>query len=156
MVTIGIVEAIISRLQERLPGLAVTLFPDKPVEYRLNHPVGALLVSYLGSQFATTLDTGFVVQPRTVRLSVTVVLRQLNGADGAIAILDQVRLALVGFCPPSCRKLRAVEENFLDEDAGIWQFAVDFSTETVQVEYVPQENNEPCLATIGTAEEEPD
>jgi hypothetical protein len=134
-ITLQIIDAVKARLATLLPGLAVEYFPERPDEYRLNHPKGALLVSYLGGQFGETVDTEFIVQDRTVKLTVTVVLRQLNGKSGAIDVLDSVRLALVGFKPPHCRKkIRALSEKFLGESAGLWQYAVDVATEAMQVE----------------------
>ena len=132
--TLEIVVAIKGRLAAKLPGLAVEYFPDRPDEYRLNHPKGALLVSYLGSRFGDVADIEIVAQERTAKFSVTVLLRQLNGNGGAIDVLDQVRLAVAGFRPPDCRKVWIVGERYLGESTGIWQYAVDFATETMLVE----------------------
>lgn len=136
--TLEMIDAIVARLKAKVPALAVEYFPDRPADYRLNHPLGALLVSYPGSRFDETVDTAAVVQPRRIHFSVTVVLRQLNGRGGAIDVLDQARVALVGFRPPDCRKLAAVSETFLGEEAGLWQYALDLSTVSVIVEdYTP-------------------
>ncbi len=151
--TLEIIDAVVGCLRTRLPALAVEYFPERPADYRLNHPKGALLVSYLGSQFGDTVDTHYIAQPRTVKLSVTVVLRQLNGRGGAVDVLDLVRRALVGFRPPDCRKLTAVSEKFLGENAGLWQYAVDFAGEAMLVEDADI-GTEPLL-TVVTHEEQP-
>lgn len=132
--TLQIVDAVVARLKAKLPQLAVEFFPDRPAEYRLNHPKGALLVSYPGSQFGETVDVTYIAQPRDVKLSVTVVLRQLNGKGGAIDMADAVLRALVGWRPPDCRKVRAVGVKFLGESAGLWQYAVDVACEAMLVE----------------------
>ncbi|WP_308170863.1 Gp37 family protein [Ralstonia syzygii] len=44
--TLHIIDALVARLKAKLPQLAVEYFPDKPADYRLNHPKGALLVSF--------------------------------------------------------------------------------------------------------------
>ena len=75
-------DAVLARLREKLPQLQVEYFPEKPAEYRLNHPVGALLLSYAGSRFDRPDDTGAVIQSQTIQLCVTVVFRQLNGKKG--------------------------------------------------------------------------
>lgn len=152
-VTLQIIDAVKARLTTLMPGLAVEYFPERPDEYRLNHPKGALLVSYLGSQFGEADDVGAVIQERTVKLTVTVVLRQLNGKNGAVDLLDTVRLALVGFKPPHCSKTRALSEKFLGESAGIWQYALDVATETVQVEDV-QVGTDPLLTLVNYEETE--
>lgn len=134
-VTLTIIDAVVARLKAAFQDLAVEYFPDKPAEYRLNHPKGALLVSYLGAKYQEPVDTSAVVQPATVKLTVTAVLRQLNGKDGAVAVLMRLRAALIGYKPPHCRrKVWAVGEQYLGETAGIWQYALDVATEAVVVE----------------------
>lgn len=150
--TLQIIEAVVARLKAKLPQLAAEYFPDKPAEYRLNHPRGALLVSYPGSTFGDTVDVEFVAQPRTVKLSVTVVMRQLNGRGGAVDVVDDVRRALVGWRPPDCGKVKASREAFVDETAGIWQYAVDFTATAMLVEDADVGTETPL--TVVTYEEE--
>jgi hypothetical protein len=133
--------------------LAVEYFPERPDEYRLNHPTGALLVSYPGSDFGDTVDVTFVMQPRSLKVSVTVVLRQLHGKGGAVDVLDLVRRSLVGWRPPDCKKMRALSEKFLGQTAGLWQYAVDFAAEGVQVEDAEPDGG-PLLTNV-TYEETP-
>jgi len=133
--TQAIVDALVQRLKAAFPDMAVEDFPDKPDEYRLNHPKGALLVSYLGAKYEAPLDAGLVVQDATPKFSATATLRRLNGPDGAVAILARMRQALQGFKPPGCqRKVWLLAERFLGENAGIWQYALDFATQAVAVE----------------------
>ena len=58
MNVLPVLDAVLARLREKLPQLQVEYFPEKPAEYRLNHPVGALLLSYAGSRFDRPDDTG--------------------------------------------------------------------------------------------------
>lgn len=132
--TLDIIGWVESYLSAQLPDLSVEYFPDSPADYRLNHPVGALLISYTGSKFDTTVDTEFVVQTRRLTVTVTAVVRQLNGKDGAVGVLDRLRTALIGKRPPDCSKLSIGEERFLSENAGLWQYAADFTMTTVVVE----------------------
>ena len=133
--TLTIIDAVVARLKSAFPDLAVEYFPDKPAEYRLNHPKGALLVGYLGAKYDDSIDTSAVVQPATLKYTITVSLRQLNGKDGAVAVLTRLRSALVGYKPPNCRrKSRAISEQYLGESAGIWQYALDMATEAIVVE----------------------
>jgi hypothetical protein len=150
--TLVIIGALVDRLKAAFPDLAVEYFPDKPDEYRLNHPKGALLISYLGAKYQAPVDTTVVVQDATVKFSVTAQLRQLNGGDGAVAILTRLRLALLGFKPPDCRrKVWAVAEHFLGEKAGIWQYALDVATEAVAVEDFDTVDGPPMvhITTVG-------
>lgn len=132
--TIEIIDAVVQQLKVKLPFLAVEYFPEKASDYRLNHPRGALLVSYSGSRYEATKDTGFVSQPRGLRLTVTVLVRQLHGRGGAVDVVDGVRRALLGWRAPDCRKAHIASDKFLGEVAGIWQYAVDFTAQSVVVE----------------------
>lgn len=135
MNVLPVIDAVVARLKEKLLGLSVEYFPEKPAEYRLNHPVGALLVSYAGSRFDKPDDIGAVIQPQTLQLCVTVVFRQLNGKRGAIDVLDMLRRILGGYTPPHCRRrIWLTREVFIGEVNGLWQYALDFATESVFVE----------------------
>ena len=151
-VTLTIIDAVVARLKAAFPDLAVEYFPDKPAEYRLNHPKGALLVSYLGAKYFDPIDTSAIVQPAVVKFAITATLRQLNGKDGAVAVLTRLRSALIGYKPPNCRrKVWAVGEQFLGESAGIWQYALDVATEAIVVEDEDVDTG-PLLTHITTAD----
>lgn len=145
--TLQMLDALCVRLREKLPALAVELFPDNPAEYRLNHVHGALLVSYAGSKFGRPIDLTYTMQERDITVSITVVLRQLNGRGGAVDVVDLVRQAVVGFRMPDCKKTRALSEKFLGEAAGLWQYAVDVAAEAMSVEDADSEGG-PLLTHV--------
>lgn len=132
--TLEIIEAAAAQLKAKIPALAVEYFPENPREYRLNHPRGALLLSYAGSRYAPPVATTYVMQPRELKITVTVVMRQLNGRGGAIDAVDAVRMSLLGHRLPDCKPLRAVSDAYLGEVAGLWQYAMDFACESVALE----------------------
>ncbi|QLO03826.1 hypothetical protein HV141_09935 [Citrobacter freundii] len=135
MNVLPVIDAVVARLKEKLPTLAVEYFPEKPAAYRLNHPKGALLVSYAGSRFDKPNDTSAVIQAQAIQLCVTVVFRQLNGKQGAVDVLDVVRRILGGYTPPNCRRrIWLTREVFIGEVSGLWQYALDFATESVFIE----------------------
>ncbi|EAP2900173.1 Gp37 family protein [Salmonella enterica] len=131
MNTLPVLDDLVARLRARLPGLHVAYFPDSPDAFTLTHPVGAVLLSYSRSTYGTSESTGAVVQPQTMRFVATVVLRQLNGSDGAVDVLDSVRQALGGWRPQNClRPVWLVEDTFLGEVQGLWQYALTFATQS--------------------------
>ena len=116
------------------PDLAVELFPAQPQDYRLNHPVGALLLAYPGSRFAdTTLRANSVCQERTLTLGVSLVARHLWGPDGAVALMDRLRAALLGWRPTDCQPVTAVSDRLLAEQAGLWWHVLDGACQTRDV-----------------------
>lgn len=127
--------AVLARLSARFAdAVAVESFPDDPDAYRLDHPVGALLVRYHGAKYGQLLDTELVVQERTMVVEVMLVFRSLQGNAGIYEYLEAVRLALAGFQPPAFAKLRPLSDEFIDRDKGEWRYAIDFATHTTVIE----------------------
>ncbi len=125
------IDAAQALLVAAFPDLVVELFPARPEDYRLNHPVGALLLAYPGSRFAaTTLHAQSVCQERTLTLSVSLVSRHLWGPDGAVVLMDRLRAALLGWRPTDCQPVTAVSDRLLAEQAGLWWYAAEFACTT--------------------------
>ena len=121
-------------LAAAFPELAVELFPDQPANYRLNHPTGALLLAYPGSTLEAPMLIGRVEQVRTIRLGITLVLRNLWGDDGAAAMLDRLREALTGWRPSSdCEPIFAVNDRLLQHDGALWWYTAEFGCVTRQI-----------------------
>lgn len=134
-----IIDAVVEHLQAAIPWVSVEAFPERPSEYQFIHPIGAILVGYGGSKFGEIEQLGRIAQQRNVRLVLTVFGSSLNTDDGTLAILDETRLAMVGFIPPNCQHCHLISEEFLSEDAGAWQYQLVLQTETQQVEVCREE-----------------
>jgi len=139
MTILEIESAIINRLKEKIQGLEIDSFPEKPAEFRLKHPKGALLVRYAGANYTEPFATGQVVQDRKINFEVNIVMRHLTSHKGVYAYLDAVRIALTGFKPPNCGKAYPVKEEFITEDAGIWHYGITFSMTAKAVEAAQDE-----------------
>jgi len=147
--TRAILLAAADRLKSQVPGVAVELYPDNPATWRMNHPRAALLVDYRGSKYADVLDTGIVAQERTVSIGISVVARTLHDAYGALALVDAVRLALLGQRLPDCRKLALDAERFVSQEAGIWIYELTFAAESLVVEDADGDTG-PALTRVTT------
>lgn len=135
MDTMTIVDDVVKRLRLKLPDLQVVYFQAKPKTFQLDHPMGAVLVSYIRSKYHKSDDACAVVQPQSITLCVTVVMRELSGNHGVAAMLERVRRALGGWRPLSClRPIRLKRDVFIGEVEGLWLFALEFVTTTMFVE----------------------
>ena len=94
--TSQIVDAFVTRLRGILPQLSVEHYAGAPAEYRLEHPQGALLLSYRGDQFAAPRDTAGFGQQRTLQLELTLLLRCANAQFNDTEALDVARRACLG------------------------------------------------------------
>jgi len=150
-------EQLMTALQDRLKGafseeLMVELFPENPVQYRLNHPRGSILLAYGKSSFGGSESTDAVFQARNMTLRLTLIFRQLNGKDGVIGYLDRIRACLTGWYPPHCdQACRPISEQFIGHMNGVWQYAQDFATRSTQLQIVAPESGP--LLTVSQFEE---
>lgn len=135
-----IIEAVAAHLQQKIAWVQVDIFPERPADYQFIHPTGAVLVGYQSSKFTAIEGLGTIAQQRDLTLHLTIIGAHLHGDDGALAILDEVRLAIVGFKPPNCLPCSLLQERFLSEDAGAWQYELTVQTTTQQVQVCQPEN----------------
>ena len=132
----NIENAIIERLQTSFPEILVDGFPDKPSEFILLHPVGALLVHYQGSNYTTTQALGFVTQVNQKEFSITIVTRNLRNNNGAYEYLDKVKAELSGFQIDECTSLIPTKDFFISENKGIWQYGINFTLKTQNIQTI--------------------
>lgn len=125
---------IISKLKEEFPELHVEGFPDKPSEFILLHALGALLVHYQGSNYAPTNSIGCITQENKKEFSITVVTRNLRSNNGAYEYIDKVKDVLTGYKIDECSLLMPTKDNFISENGGIWQYAINFTLTTQNVQ----------------------
>jgi hypothetical protein len=131
-----LMDAMLDRLQASFgQQLLVERFPENPQLYRLNHPRGAVLLAYGKSTFGHSESTGAVFQARQLMLRLTLIFRQLNGADGVISYLDRLRASLTGWCPPHADQACCpLAEHFIGHSNGVWQYAQDYATRATQLQ----------------------
>lgn len=125
---------IIDRLKANIQELHIEGFPEKPAEFKLIHPKGAILIHYQGSSYSEPKSLGCVYQQRKLEFSITVVMRNLRTHEGAYDYTDKVREILTGFKPENCEKMYPVKEDFMSEDNGIWQYGINFATTATAIE----------------------
>ncbi len=136
---------LVAVVAEAFPNLAVEPFPDRPNDWSFTHPEGAILVHFKSSRDVGSQSTGVTVQSRMLVWNFTVFgrsLRAVGGHIGATLILDGLRATLVG------RKLRGaskaiqyVEETFLEEDEGVWQYLSSFEFPAPQIGLSPPQRD---------------
>lgn len=137
--TLPILQSIRDHIEAKTKRFSIELFPDDLEHYNLLDPFGAVLVQYAGSRFESLDSTDIIQQRRKVLVALTVIARSQHDDTGALEMLDQLRLAIVGFRPTNCTACSLISEEFAGEDNGLWQYQLIIQTETWQVEdRVPQ------------------
>ena len=152
--TLPILQSIRDHIEAKTERFSIELFPDDLEHYNLLDPFGAVLVQYAGSKFESLDSTDIIQQRRKVLVALTVIARSQHDDTGALEMLDQLRLAIVGFRPTNCTACSLISEEFAGEDNGLWQYQLIIQTETWQVEdRVPQ--NLPKFAAARYRRKEP-
>ena len=126
--------SIIDKLKNSFPELLVQGFPDKPSEFILLHPVGALLVHYQGSNYTNSNSFSSIIQDNKKEFSITVITRNLHANQGSYEYIDKVKTILTGFKIDECSKLMPIKDFFISENNGIWQYGINFSLTTTNIQ----------------------
>ncbi|HTT76087.1 MAG TPA: Gp37 family protein [Candidatus Binataceae bacterium] len=154
--------ALVARLASQITSVEVAHFPDSPHAYRLTHRIGAALVRYEGADYGPLKDTAAIVQERTLKFAVSLLVRDLGWSfggepdgtsPGGYALLESIRAALTGFRIRGFSKAYPVSEKFLERDkqGGVWIYAITFGLKTMAVEPSVIENYP--LFVLGVAQE---
>ena len=148
-----LLDAFVARLKKDFDReLAIELFPESPVQYRLNHACGAILVAYGKSTFGASEAVDAVFQARNMIFQLTLVFRQLHGTSGAISYLDRIRECLTGWKPPHCdMACRPSAEHFIGQVQGLWQYGLSIATRATQLQVMGPEHG-PLLKELSFEE----
>lgn len=150
-------DAIIARLSAEIPGYEVRSFPEKPAEFRLTHPKGAVLAAYSKGTFGRSQSTDDTTrQQRRMEFDLFMVVKNLREHGGAYELLDAVRLALTGWG----RDLLGgaffpVSEGFQDAGNGVWTYrltmAVIIPAQALETDLTRAEADAPTASQIRSA-----
>lgn len=116
---------VVARLRERIPEAVAQIdaMPDRPEQFRLNHPIAALLVQYPES---TSVQKGAQLE-RKIVMDVYVLTQQLSGPSGIDHYLDMVATALFGYkVGAGFSGLQPVRDRFVDVNDERWQYVITF------------------------------
>lgn len=130
--------AIETKLKTALPEFEVAPFPEKPEEYQLLHPFGAVLIQYEGSTYGNNkIVAGAVAQVRYVRFSATVLIRNLRSSSGCYEVMQRINTALHGLTiAGTISAVSMVSEQFYAEADGVWCYVQTYAVATKVVSAV--------------------
>ena len=120
--------AIVEKLKSDIPDLAVEPFPENVKDYELIHPIGAVLVSYDGSNYT---NPRLEQQARMVEFSAIVIVRNLRSHHGAYKTLECVRQSVTNDLYIENMKLYPLSEKFLFVEDDKWHYEMRFMLPTV-------------------------
>ena len=128
--------SIIEQLKLKFPEILVQGFPDKPSEFNLLHSLGAILIHYQGSNYTSTKALGYITQENKKEFAVTIITRDLRSNNGAYEYIDKVKSALSGFQIDECSSLIPIKDYFISENKGIWQYGINFTLKTQNIQTI--------------------
>lgn len=123
------------------PELEVDHYPGNPEDYKLTHPVGAVLLIFRDRTFSEPDATDGTVQRNQPMVQLTYMNRNLTqtGKDpGVYKLLDRGRDGLAGKSIGH-GYIWIRREKLLPRRSGIWIYAQDWQLEDVFIPEVPNE-----------------
>lgn len=126
--------AIVNRLKTTLPDLLVEAYPDNPSTFKMIHPKGAVLIHYSGSKFNSSLFEEVIIQERKLTYDLIILNRSLRSNGGIYETMDKIRESLTGYQYDPTTKFYPIDEEFILEENGLWQYAMRFETKTKHLE----------------------
>lgn len=126
---------IIEQLEDNISDLKVEGFPEKPNEYQLLHPKGAVLVSYTKSIFDEQSGFESIQQTEEMEFAILLMVRGLRDKNGAYTYIDTIKDALTGFQPTGCTKMFPTDIGFLKEENAVWYYTMGFKTSSENIDY---------------------
>lgn len=136
--------SMIEKLNTDITDLKIEGYPDKPETYRLNHPKGAILINYFGSDFGKPMLReeleSFIVQEEDELFRCIVSVRGLRDHQGVYDYIDRIKASLMGYHPVDslrCKKMYVKQIRFVSEEDGVWTYAMLFA-----VKLLTQESDE--------------
>jgi hypothetical protein len=144
-------QAMVARLAAQLPNLSVEPFPDNPGAYKLNHPMGALLVNYHGSDYRDPESTDAMIQERKADWDITLQLRNLRSHVGAYPVIESIRAALQGWGQNEVgAAFWMVSDKFVDVLHGVWVYRIVVRHKLMAVPVVSPETEAEANAVLCT------
>jgi len=136
--------SIIEKLSSDVTDLKIEGYPENPDTYRLNHPKGAVLAHYFGSDFGEPLlgdePESFIAQEEKELFVVTLSIRGLRSHQGAYDYINRIKDVLTGYQPVNslkCKKMYPKQIRFTSQADGVWVYKILFS-----VKLLTQESDE--------------
>ena len=130
----AVCQAMVDRLKIRLPGkVMVEHFPDKPDQFDFEGYDAAALVIYDGSRFDEEGMLGAQGTRESLRLVVSLLVRELRGPTGAYELLHVIRAALQGTSFAGSTALRPIEAVLEREANNVFQYRLAFEGTIIAV-----------------------
>ncbi len=128
-------DLIIARLISQITDLQIEGFPDDPENYRLNHPIGAILVQYQGTKYSAPEEYNVIFQGSNITsFSISLFTRDLRTNAGAYGYLEDIKTALTGLIIPDQSRLYPTEDGFLGLNEGVFHYGITFALRTTHEE----------------------
>lgn len=127
-------------LETAITNRKIELYPNRPEDYELLHPNGAVLINYLESSYQREdINHLFVAQNRDAYVQIYVLNRNLLSSSGVKGDIQNVIAALQGYNISSYNEnrpgriwVRSDKFYSYDESQGVWTYEIIVGIPTEQ------------------------
>lgn len=137
----AIEDQIVAYLQSKITDPNVTIKAIPEVEEQINPKYGErqIIVAFSNEDANDAQTLSPVVQDVMVVFTMIVQGKLLRGDTGVYKLAELVKQYMIGFTPDDCQKMTYGGHKFFKNEKGIFEYTVDFKTESVRTEDVPDE-----------------
>lgn len=102
------------------------LIPDSIDNFKLSHPIGAVLITYKGSQFSDAKVNYNVSRLRDLTFTILLIARKSDRyPEEYIDLLIDKLSGIETTAKRADRQVKVIADEFVDETSGVWTYAID-------------------------------
>lgn len=132
----GVVEVEIAEyLIEKINDNSVNIIPIPEKEGEILPPPGKrqIIVAFAMEDSDPNNNVSFIQQDSNVTFTILLQGKLLRGETGLYKLAERVKSALQGFTPTDGREMSFINHKFIKNEKGVFEYALDFKTETTRV-----------------------
>jgi hypothetical protein len=152
----AIEQEIVDHLKAKLSmiNLSIIAIPEDEVEVLPPPGKSQIIVAFSSEDSESGTNLSYDVQDTSIVFSILIQGKRLRGSDGLYSLAEAIKSKMIGFVPSDCRSMSYSSHKFVKNDKKIFEYVLDFKTETTRVSTVeePEANGQIKEVTYYTNE----
>lgn len=136
----AIEQEIVDHLKAKLPNdrLSIIAIPEDEVEILPPPGKSQIIVAFSGEDSEPGSNLSFDAQDTSIVFSILLQGKRLRGVGGLYSLAELIKSKMLGFVPSDCRSMSYSSHKFVKNDKKIFEYVLDFKTETTRVSNVEE------------------
>jgi hypothetical protein len=136
----AIEQEIVDHLRAKITdqSLSIIVIPEDEVEILPPAGKSQIIVAFSGEDSESGSNLSYDVQDTSIVFSLLLQGKRLRGNGGLYPLAETVKSKMIGFTPSDCRTMSYSSHKFVKNDKKIFEYVLDFKTETTRVSTVEE------------------